>query len=160
MASPKSAPKDAQVRRGAEGAVGPRAGLGRRGGAERCLSALQVMAQILKDMGITEYEPRVINQMLEFAYSKRRGPGPAGTAALASLGEAEGRRGMLVLAVCPRGGVSLSVLRGVFGDSWGRFISFHPALMRGSVFQRVRDYYTGRRKNLLQPRKEIQRGCR
>lgn len=30
------------------------------------------MAQILKDMGITEYEPRVINQMLEFAYSKRR----------------------------------------------------------------------------------------
>uniref|UniRef100_A0ACB8EWX0 Transcription initiation factor TFIID subunit 9 n=1 Tax=Sphaerodactylus townsendi TaxID=933632 RepID=A0ACB8EWX0_9SAUR len=39
MASPKSAPKDAQV-----------------------------MAQILKDMGIAEYEPRVINQMLEFAY--------------------------------------------------------------------------------------------
>lgn len=26
--------------------------------------------QILKDMGITEYEPRVINQMLEFMYSK------------------------------------------------------------------------------------------
>ncbi|XP_063793596.1 transcription initiation factor TFIID subunit 9-like isoform X4 [Pseudophryne corroboree] len=26
------------------------------------------MAQILKDMGITEYEPRVINQMLEFTY--------------------------------------------------------------------------------------------
>ncbi|NWR50655.1 TAF9 factor, partial [Regulus satrapa] len=44
MASPKSAPKDAQV-----------------------------MAQILKDMGITEYEPRVINQMLEFAY--RMSPG-------------------------------------------------------------------------------------
>ncbi|KAG8141038.1 putative Transcription initiation factor TFIID subunit 9-like protein [Naja naja] len=39
MASPKSGPKDAQV-----------------------------MAQILKDTGITEYEPRVINQMLEFAY--------------------------------------------------------------------------------------------
>ncbi|KAM3823926.1 transcription initiation factor TFIID subunit 9-like isoform 2-T2 [Vipera latastei] len=39
MASPKSAPKDAQV-----------------------------MAQILKDTGISEYEPRVINQMLEFAY--------------------------------------------------------------------------------------------
>uniref|UniRef100_A0A8C3P147 TAF9 factor n=1 Tax=Cyanoderma ruficeps TaxID=181631 RepID=A0A8C3P147_9PASS len=39
MPSPKSAPKDAQV-----------------------------MAQILKDMGITEYEPRVINQMMEFAY--------------------------------------------------------------------------------------------
>ena len=30
----------------------------------------QVMAQILKDMGITEYEPRVINQMLEFAFRK------------------------------------------------------------------------------------------
>ncbi|XP_047463602.1 transcription initiation factor TFIID subunit 9 [Mugil cephalus] len=28
----------------------------------------QVMIQILKDMGITEYEPRVINQMLEFTY--------------------------------------------------------------------------------------------
>lgn len=27
-----------------------------------------MMAQILKDMGITEYEPRVINQMLEFAF--------------------------------------------------------------------------------------------
>ncbi|NXB79176.1 TAF9 factor, partial [Donacobius atricapilla] len=44
MASPKSAPKDAQV-----------------------------MAQILKDMGITEYEPRVINQMLEFAYKELSG---------------------------------------------------------------------------------------
>lgn len=31
---------------------------------------LQVMIQILKDMGITEYEPRVINQMLEFTYSE------------------------------------------------------------------------------------------
>uniref|UniRef100_A0A2I2ZU96 TATA-box binding protein associated factor 9 n=1 Tax=Gorilla gorilla gorilla TaxID=9595 RepID=A0A2I2ZU96_GORGO len=39
MASPKSMPKDAQM-----------------------------MAQILKDLGITEYEPRVINQMLEFAF--------------------------------------------------------------------------------------------
>uniref|UniRef100_A0A8C8IAJ3 Uncharacterized protein n=1 Tax=Oncorhynchus tshawytscha TaxID=74940 RepID=A0A8C8IAJ3_ONCTS len=39
MASPKTVPKDAQV-----------------------------MIQILKDMGITEYEPRVINQMLEFTY--------------------------------------------------------------------------------------------
>ncbi|XP_047571294.1 transcription initiation factor TFIID subunit 9B isoform X2 [Lutra lutra] len=39
MAPPKNAPKDALV-----------------------------MAQILKDMGITEYEPRVINQMLEFAF--------------------------------------------------------------------------------------------
>lgn len=72
MASPKSAPKDAQVRRGRGGAGAGRVGSGRRGRAERCLSAPQVMAQILKDMGITEYEPRVINQMLEFAYSKRR----------------------------------------------------------------------------------------
>ena len=39
MASPKSIPKDAQM-----------------------------MAQILKDLGITEYEPRLINQMLEFAF--------------------------------------------------------------------------------------------
>ncbi|KPP76436.1 transcription initiation factor TFIID subunit 9-like [Scleropages formosus] len=39
MASPKTLPKDAQV-----------------------------MVQILKDMGINEYEPRVINQMLEFTY--------------------------------------------------------------------------------------------
>ncbi|NWY14261.1 TAF9 factor, partial [Aphelocoma coerulescens] len=59
MASPKSAPKDAQV-----------------------------MAQILKDMGITEYEPRVINQMLEFAYSKR---GRAGSA----RGNAGGSRKVL-----------------------------------------------------------------
>ncbi|WAR28530.1 TAF9-like protein, partial [Mya arenaria] len=28
----------------------------------------QVMAAILKDMGVTEYEPRLINQMLEFTY--------------------------------------------------------------------------------------------
>ncbi|XP_076025332.1 transcription initiation factor TFIID subunit 9 isoform X2 [Genypterus blacodes] len=39
MSAPKSIPKDAQV-----------------------------MVQILKDMGISEYEPRVINQMLEFTY--------------------------------------------------------------------------------------------
>ena len=30
----------------------------------------QVMAAILKDMGISEYEPRVINLMLEFTYRK------------------------------------------------------------------------------------------
>ena len=30
----------------------------------------QVMMAILKEMGVTEYEPRVINQMLEFTYSK------------------------------------------------------------------------------------------
>lgn len=34
---------------------------------------LQVMVQILKDMGITEYEPRVVNQMLEFTYRESRG---------------------------------------------------------------------------------------
>ena len=28
----------------------------------------QVIQTILKDMGITEYEPRVINQLLEFIY--------------------------------------------------------------------------------------------
>ncbi|ESP04893.1 hypothetical protein LOTGIDRAFT_109218 [Lottia gigantea] len=28
----------------------------------------QVMAAILKDMGVVEYEPRIINQMLEFSY--------------------------------------------------------------------------------------------
>ncbi|KAH9370766.1 hypothetical protein HPB48_014738 [Haemaphysalis longicornis] len=39
MAAPKSTPKDAQV-----------------------------MSAILKDMGIIDYEPRVINQMLEFTY--------------------------------------------------------------------------------------------
>ena len=41
MATPKSSPKDAQV-----------------------------MAAILKDMGVMDYEPRVVNQMLEFAYRK------------------------------------------------------------------------------------------
>ena len=30
----------------------------------------QVMTAILKDMGITDYEPGVINQMLEFTYRK------------------------------------------------------------------------------------------
>lgn len=30
----------------------------------------QVMGAILKDMGITEYDPGVINQMLEFTYSE------------------------------------------------------------------------------------------
>ncbi|CAF94755.1 unnamed protein product, partial [Tetraodon nigroviridis] len=29
----------------------------------------QVRIQVLKDMGITEYEPRVISQMLGFTYS-------------------------------------------------------------------------------------------
>jgi hypothetical protein len=31
-----------------------------------------VIQAILKDMGITEYEPRVINQLLEFIYRKPR----------------------------------------------------------------------------------------
>lgn len=30
----------------------------------------QVIMSILKEMGITDYEPRVINQLLEFTYSK------------------------------------------------------------------------------------------
>jgi transcription initiation factor TFIID subunit 9 len=29
----------------------------------------QIMAAILKDLGVTDHEPRVINQMLEFVYS-------------------------------------------------------------------------------------------
>ena len=28
----------------------------------------QVMISILKDMGINDFEPRVVNQMLEFSY--------------------------------------------------------------------------------------------
>lgn len=30
----------------------------------------QVIMSILKDLGIQEYEPRVINQLLEFTYRK------------------------------------------------------------------------------------------
>ena len=30
----------------------------------------QVMAAILKDMGVQEHEPRLINAMLEFVYSE------------------------------------------------------------------------------------------
>ena len=29
----------------------------------------QIMGSILKDMGVSDYEPRLINQMLEFVYS-------------------------------------------------------------------------------------------
>ena len=29
-----------------------------------------IVTQILKDMGITEYEPRVVHQMIEFTYSE------------------------------------------------------------------------------------------
>lgn len=32
----------------------------------------QVIMSILKDLNITDYEPRVINQLLEFTYSKFR----------------------------------------------------------------------------------------
>lgn len=32
----------------------------------------QVIMSILKELNITEYEPRVINQLLEFTYSKCR----------------------------------------------------------------------------------------
>ena len=31
----------------------------------------RVMAAILKDMGVLEYEPKVINQMLDFTYRKQ-----------------------------------------------------------------------------------------
>lgn len=30
-----------------------------------------VIQAILKDMGITEYEPRVVNQLMEFVYRKQ-----------------------------------------------------------------------------------------
>lgn len=30
----------------------------------------QVIMSIIKDMGITDYEPKVINQLLEFTYRK------------------------------------------------------------------------------------------
>lgn len=33
----------------------------------------QVITSILKEAGITEYEPRVINQLLEFTYRKFKG---------------------------------------------------------------------------------------
>lgn len=40
-------------------------------GVNTCsVAVLQVRIQVLKDMGITEYEPRVINQMLGFTYSE------------------------------------------------------------------------------------------
>jgi len=64
-----------------EGKGGPASGAGAAGGAGDNKSAAsaaaaqkplpkdaQVMVAILKDMGITDYEPRVINQMLEFSY--------------------------------------------------------------------------------------------
>jgi hypothetical protein len=31
-----------------------------------------VMAAILREMGISDYEPRVVNQMLEFTYRKNK----------------------------------------------------------------------------------------
>ncbi len=39
-------------------------------GAKSTPKDAQVMAAILKDMGVTEYDSRVINQMLEFTYRK------------------------------------------------------------------------------------------
>lgn len=30
----------------------------------------QVIASIMKDMGIVDYEPKVVNQLLEFTYRK------------------------------------------------------------------------------------------
>lgn len=34
----------------------------------------QVIMSIMKELGISEYEPRVINQLLEFTYRKYRPP--------------------------------------------------------------------------------------
>lgn len=31
---------------------------------------VQVIQTILKDMGVTDYEPAVVNQLLDFTYSK------------------------------------------------------------------------------------------
>ncbi|XP_071949410.1 transcription initiation factor TFIID subunit 9-like [Antedon mediterranea] len=42
--------------------------VGGGGGNNRTPKDAQTMVAILKDMGVTEYEPRVINQMLEFTY--------------------------------------------------------------------------------------------
>ncbi|CAK7313605.1 Transcription initiation factor TFIID subunit 9 [Vulpes lagopus] len=41
---------------------------GKMASPKSMLKDAQMMAQILKDMGITENEPRFINQMLEFAF--------------------------------------------------------------------------------------------
>ena len=35
---------------------------------KNCPKDAQVMAAILKDMGVSDHEPRVINHMLEFTY--------------------------------------------------------------------------------------------
>ena len=43
-------------------------GGGAGGGAPPLPKDAQVMVAILKDMGINEFEPRVVNQLLEFSY--------------------------------------------------------------------------------------------
>ena len=60
----------------------------------------QVMISILKDMGINEFEPRVVNQMLEFSY---RWAGYSGF--LISMNEC-------ILAVLWAGGVRELTVRG------------------------------------------------
>merc|ERR1719219_587786 len=63
---------------GTSGTIGTSAGTSGTSGTSDKISAkmenkmpkdAQVMASILRDMGITEWEPRVINQLLEFAYN-------------------------------------------------------------------------------------------
>jgi len=39
-------------------------------GSKSCPKEALIMAAILKDMGVNEYEPRVVNQMMEFSYRK------------------------------------------------------------------------------------------
>lgn len=81
------------------------------------VSPPQVMAQILKDMGITEYEPRVINQMLEFAYSKR-----------GRAGSARGSRGWSREVLCGAGKCWVEQGRFV----WSRECSVGPCFRGGS----------------------------
>lgn len=45
-----------------------KAGGGPVGGGPPLPKDAQVMVAILKDMGIMEFEPRVVNQLLEFSY--------------------------------------------------------------------------------------------
>ncbi|XP_022660005.1 transcription initiation factor TFIID subunit 9B-like [Varroa jacobsoni] len=50
------------------GGPGGSAGSGSRAAHQHTPKDAQVMAALLKDMGVTEYEPKVIDQMLDFSY--------------------------------------------------------------------------------------------
>lgn len=52
------------------GGPGGSAGSGSRAAHQHTPKDAQVMAALLKDMGVTEYEPKVIDQMLDFSYSE------------------------------------------------------------------------------------------